>query len=225
MNAEEIIVKLCDNAKSTLTVWGVFAEAFDERDPVELLKKRAFLIEHCEYVLKELKLEEEELGGFKDVFEALSHNNLKEQMNVLSDLLTPTHKVMVRSTFKFYGFKQVRREHDVQELVNISRELRDEICADEDLTQEQKEVLLDVCNAVEQSKDEHDMVGNHAISKLHERLVGKAMLSQNVFSSIKNKVILEKVKKLYAEVQKVNEIMGFLISMGDKFQKVLGFLN
>jgi hypothetical protein len=226
MNTEEIILKICDESKSSLTVWGIFAEAFDERDAVKLLKKRAFLIEHCEQVIKELEYEEEEILIFQDVFKALSYKNLGEQMSVIGHLLTPAHRALVRTTFKFYySSKHIRREYAVQELLDISEELRAEVKEDDSLPKEQKELLLDVCNAIEQSKKEHDMVGNYAISKLYERLVGKAMIYQEVFSSIKSKTVLEKLKKLYAKAQEVNEVMGFLLSTAEKFQKVLGFLN
>ena len=223
MNPTDIIDYICDNISSEKSIQSILKKAFKEQDPLKLLKKRALLIDHCRHVLKELNYTEEETLPFNDIYKILLFNNLDAQSDRGHGLhLTPTHKIMFRTTFKMYGI--IKKTSEVKEILEASKALKHQVVEeDETLTQQQKEILNDVFNIVHEAKEEHEMIGNLAINKLYERLIGKALIYKEELSSIKSQTVKDKLEKLYKKTQEVNEIMGFLLSIGDKLNKFIGF--
>lgn len=223
MNPVQITDYICDNISSGKSIQSIFQKAFKEKDPLKLLKKRALLIDHCRHVLKELNYTEEDALPFNDIYKVLLFNNLDAQSDRGHGLnLTPAHKITFRTTFKMYGI--VKKTSEVKEIVEASKALKQELLIeDKNLTEKQKEILNNICNEVDEAQEEHEMTGSLAINKLYERLIGKALIYKEELSGIKSKSIKDKLEKLYKKTQEVNEIMGFLLSIGDKLNKFIGF--
>lgn len=223
-NIDEMLCELCDfaNNSQNSNINYVFKKVFEEQNEVGLLLKRAIVIEHCERVLKELDYDE---NYFEDIYKALTFHNLNAEIKHISPFLTKTHKRMIESTFKHY--KSIKKIHEVDEIVDLSEDLKSDI-ESEDLTEPQRVLMYEICEAVENAKQEHDIVGNSAIKKLQEILIGKLFLYKDEIKSIKSEVIQEKLSKVYQKVVEVNKIMGFVLSLKNNtinFLEMLGFIN
>lgn len=225
----EILCELCDvvnelqnNNRDNYTILYVFKKIFEEKDEKELLLKRAILIEHCERVIKELDYDED---YFEDIYKVLTFSNLDSNITNISRFLTKTHKKMILATFNHY--KSIKKIHEVDEIIDLSEDLKSDI-ESEDLTEPQRVLMYEICEAVENAKQEHDIVGNSAIKKLQEILIGKLFLYKDEIKSIKSEVIQEKLSKVYQKVVEVNRIMGFVLSLKNNtinFLEMLGFMN
>lgn len=223
-NIDEMLCELCDfaNNSQNSNINYVFKKVFEEQNEVGLLLKRAIVIEHCERVLKELDYDE---NYFEDIYKALTFHNLNVEIKHISHFLTKTHKRMIESTFKHY--KSIKKIHEVDEIVDLSEDLKSDI-ESEDLTEPQRVLMYEICEAVQNAKQEHDIVGNSAIKKLQEILIGKLFLYKDEIKSIKSEVIQEKLSKVYQKVVEVNKIMGFVLSLKNNtinFLEMLGFMN
>ncbi|MCG3671957.1 hypothetical protein [Aliarcobacter butzleri] len=223
-NIDEMLCELCDfaNNSQNSNINYVFKKVFEEQNEVGLLLKRAIVIEHCERVLKELDYDE---NYFEDIYKALTFHNLNAEIKHISPFLTKTHKRMIESTFKHY--KSIKKIHEVDEIVDLSEDLKSDI-ESEDLTEPQRVLMYEICEAVENAKQEHDIVGNSAIKKLQEILIGKLFLYKDEIKNIKSEVIKEKLSKVYQKVVEVNKIMGFVLSLKNNtinFLEMLGFMN
>ncbi|MFY4859074.1 hypothetical protein ACOTVM_00815 [Aliarcobacter butzleri] len=223
-NIDEMLCELCDfaNNSQNSNINYVFKKVFEEQNEVGLLLKRAIVIEHCERVLKELDYDE---NYFEDIYKAVTFHNLNAEIKHISPFLTKTHKRMIESTFKHY--KSIKKIHEVDEIVDLSEDLKSDI-ESEDLTEPQRVLMYEICEAVENAKQEHDIVGNSAIKKLQEILIGKLFLYKDEIKSIKSEVIQEKLSKVYQKVVEVNKIMGFVLSLKNNtinFLEMLGFMN
>lgn len=210
MDPVKIVSHMCDNGTGSMALWGVVAQAFETTHPVELLKRRALFIEHCIAVMDELGYEEDEREAMYDIFEVIAFKNLGIPIKDMSSKLTKAHKASVLGTFRHY--QSIKREYDVDEIVQISYELRDAI-SDEELTEEQEVILIDICDAVVQAKAEHNIVGGRAIQKLYEILLGKVILYKNEITQIKSPKIKVLITKLYTKTHEVNKVMGFVLSL------------
>ena len=223
-NVDEILCEICDliHSSKNANINFIFKKAFDEQDEVELLLKRGLVIEHCERVIKELDYEEDH---FEDIYKALTFYNLNAETKLIAQFLTKTHKKMIESTFKHY--KTVKKIHEVDEIVDLSDDLKSE-AENKDLTEIQKVIIYEICEAVENAKKEHDIVGNSAIKKLQEILIGKLFLYKDEIKNIKSEVIKEKLSKVCQKVVEVNKIMGFMLSLKNNtsnFLEMLGVIN
>ena len=212
MDIEKSIEHICKSVKTSPTknISSVFSEAFNASGHVALLQKRAFFIEHCQKAMKELDVDEEEYEAFEALFIALCHHNLNAQIVDMAPHFTKAHSSMVKRLFAMH--KYIKKEHEVDDIVDLSDTLK-ESAEQEDLTKEQHQIVLEICEAVEQAKVEHEMVGSLAIKKLMDILMGKLTIHKETLSKIKSQTVKDKLKKLYLKVEEVNKVMGFLLTL------------
>ncbi len=224
-NVDEILCELCDlvsNSGKTLAIITIFKQVFEVNNEIELFKRRALIIEHCERVAKELEYDDD---FFEEIFKGLCYNNLDYPIEHISKYLTITHKRQILSTFKHY--KSIKKIHEVDEIVELSDELKSNI-ENEDLTESQKKLIYEICETVENAKQEHDIVGNSAIKKLQEILMGKLFLYKEEIKNIKSETIKEKLRAIYKKVDEVNKLMGFALSLKNNtinFIEWIGSIN
>lgn len=217
-NVDGILCKLCDlvnNGDDRTSINIIFEKVFEEKNQIELLLKRAIVIEHCQRVLKQLDYPEDH---FEDIYKVLCFHNLSLPKTSISQFLTKTHKRMIQSTFALH--RTIKKIHEVDDLVQVSNELKSCI-EDENLTQSEKILMYEICESVENAKKEHDIVGNSAIKKLHEILIGKFFLYKDQIKNIKSQKIKEKLFNVYKKTEEVNKVLGFLISLKDNVGTIL----
>lgn len=224
-NVDEVICELCDlvsNSSKAISILSIFQQVFETNDEIELFKRRALIIEHCERVAKELNYDDDFFG---EIFQGLCFKNLDYPIENIAKYLTKTHKKLVISTFNHY--KSIKKVNEVDEIVELSDELKSDI-ENEDLTETQKVLMYEICEAIENAKQEHHIVGNYAIKKLQEILMGKLFLYKEEIKNIKSEAIKEKLGKIYKKVDEVNKLMGFALSLKNNtinFLDWIGVIN
>lgn len=223
-DVDVILCELCDLISTNdkkIPILNIFQKVFETDKHIELLKKRALIIEHCERVAKELGYEDD---FFEEILEGLCFKNLDYPIENIINNFKP-YKKLVISTFNHY--KSIKKVHEVDEIIELSDELKENI-ETENLTETQKQIVYEVCEAVENAKKEHDIVGNSAIKKLEEILIGKLFLYKDEIKNIKSESIKEKLSKVYKKVVEVNKIMGFVLSLKNNtinFLELIGVVN
>ena len=88
MGAKEILLKICEaNARDELE--NVLKEAFEEKDDVKLLKKRALLCEYCADVLQDIGYAEDTLD---EILSVVAYKNLDYKMESFRHVLSTAQK-------------------------------------------------------------------------------------------------------------------------------------
>lgn len=216
----EIISDICNYENKGHTLFEIFRKVFEENDPIELLKKRALIVEECERVIKEVDADENSLI---DIYNVLSYNNLSTKLIDVKPALASKDASHAKILFSFH--ENIQRPHDVEDIIKVSDELKEEVANDEDVTEEQKLIIYEICDAVEDAKKEHIITGNNAIKKLYEILIGKTFLYRKELTSIKSTKIKQKLMKVYKKVEEVNKLMGYLISIKNNVSEFIGLLS
>ena len=216
----EIIRNLCKYENKDESLNEVFKKIFEEKNQIELLKKRALIIEECERVLRVIEADEDSLI---DIYEVLSFPNLNLRLRDVKPILATKDANHASTVFAF--FENIERPHDVEDIVKFSDELRDEAENDTEVTDEQRVIIFGICDAVDAAKKEHSITGNNAIKKLYEILIGKIYLYKIELSSIKSKEIQYKLEKVYKKVEELNKVMGFLLSIKNNVSEFIGFFS
>jgi hypothetical protein len=223
-NVDEILCELCDlisNSDNKISILSIFQKVFETKNQIELFKRRAMIIEHCERVAKELGHEDD---FFEEILQGLCFKNLDYPVDNVIINFKP-YKKLVISTFKHY--QSIKKEHEVDDIIELCDELKSDI-ENEDLTEPQKRLMYEICEAVENAKQEHNIVGNSAIKKLQEILMGKLFLYKEEIKNIKSEAIKEKLGKIYKKVDEVNKLMGFALSLKNNtinFLDWIGIIN
>lgn len=221
MHPVEILEKISQEAKSKTnkTIITVYREAFNSNDDIELYKLRALLMEEMERSLESTAKRKSTLDTFSEIYKALTYHNLSEKIEKITPFMTNAHVTSVEAIFTLHDFKQDFNALD--EISELNDELKSIIDTDE-ITTEQKKVILDICYDVDNAKLEHKITGNRAIKKLHEIMIVKLVLHREIITTIKNIEIKKKLEAVYSKVEAVNKVMNTIASLVDKSK---GFID
>lgn len=225
---EELFCKLCDitieNKNNTIMVCNVFEKAFNTQDQVEIFKIRSLILQECLKVSKELGHDK---GFFEEIFLGLSPKSLNEGISKVSEYFTNANKKLVYSNFRQYRDKQKRNNRDIDEIIDLSNDLKSSI-ENEDLTPEQKKIIYEICEVVENIQRKNGVVDDSEIKTAQESLFFKRIKYDKVINSIQNESIKTKIKKVYEKIVKVNNFMeeitkfaNNISSIGDNFKDIL----
>ena len=167
MTPIEILGKIVDliQANPNKTILDIYRDAFNEKDIVILFKLRALLIEQIEEVIKSVPESKHTSKAFNDLYVGLTQSNLSLTSNYINTYFTSGNVASVGLAFEIKEFKQ--DFNAINEIVQLKTDLQDSI-ADEDITQEEEEILLEICYEIDKAAFEHKITGNTAIRKLQE---------------------------------------------------------
>ena len=221
MHPVEILEKISQEAKdkTNKTIITVYREAFNSMDDIELYKLRALLMEEMERSLESTAKRKSTLDTFSEIYKALTYHNLSEKIERITPFITNAHVTSVEAIFNLHDFKQDFNALD--EISELNNELKSIIDTD-DITTEQKKVILDICYDVDNAKLEHKITGNSAIKKLHEVMIVKLVIHREIIATIKNIEIKKKLEAVYSKVEAVNKVMNTIASLVDKSK---GFID
>ncbi len=223
MHPVEILEKISQEAKSksNKNILVVYREAFSTQNDIELFKLRALLIEQMEKSLESTSKRKSTLDTFSEIYKALTFHNLAEKIEKIAPFITNAHVTSVEAIFNLYDFKQ---DFDaVDEISELNDELKNVIDTEE-ITTEQKKIILDICYDVDSAKLEHKITGNSAIKKLHEIMIVKLVLHKKIIANIKNIKIKKKLEAVYSKVEAVNKVMNTMASLVDKSKSFIDLL-
>jgi len=206
---------------SSKNIYNVFKEAFESNDPIELFYLRSLLIEQIDYVTEHTKKSDNTLQAFKDIKLALTYSYLDKNINQIKNLITPSHISALEQAFEIQDFKQ--NFDSMDDISKANDELKD-IIETEEITNDEKKILLEICHDVEQAIHNHNILGNKAIKKLHESLLGKLISYGSLIKNIKSKAIKEKLGNLYYKIEKANKAMNTFTNLIDKVSEIINFL-
>ena len=214
MGAKEILLKICEaNARDELE--NVLKEAFEEKDDVKLLKKRALLCEYCADVLQDIGYAEDTLD---EILGVVAYKSLEYKMESFRHVLSTAQKNLVRSVFAHYEMKnEFFKDKNLDEVIEVVCEIEEDLKR-EDVDDTQKTALLEICKICKDAKEESKITGVSAAKKLHTLIVGKFALYANVLSSIKSKSLKEKLLKLYRAAEIANTFFELQ-------EKIINFLQ
>ena len=224
MHPVEILEKISQEAKSKAnkTIIAVYREAFNSNDDIELYKLRALLMEQMERSLENTNKSKNTLQTFNEIYKALTYPNLVANIEKVAPLMTNAHITSAEAIFTLYEFKQ---DFDaIDELSELNDELK-EIIETEEITPEQKKIILEICHDVDNAKFEHKITGNNAIKKLHETMLGKLIFYSNEIESINSGVIKTGLGKLYNKIDATNKKINTLLSLASKAEPIVEFLS
>jgi len=225
MKTVEILEKIVQEASikgNSKSILAVYREAFNSNDDIELFKLRALLMELMETSLESTQKSHSTLQTFNEVCKGLTYPNLTSSINNITPWMTNAHLSSVEAIFNLYKFKQ---DFDaMNEIETLNDELK-EILKTEDITTEQKKIILEICYEIDNAIFEHKIIGNNAIKKLRENILSKIIINKDVLESIKNIEIKKKLGEIYLKIDTINKIMNTLISIGSKVIDLLPDLS
>lgn len=224
MSAESILLELCNerHIKEDRTLEDVFKIAFNEKDNIRLLNKRSILCEHCEYVLNFLSFDSD---TFDDILKIVACANLEIRIKNFSTTLTQTQQRLIKSVFANYKLKTKYEDNiDFSEVIDIAFDIENSLNS-ANLNQEQRLLLLELCNTVKKAKDEGDIRGLRAAQSLHSRFIGKMIIYKNIVMSIQDTNIIDKFKMLYIKVEQLNKFFETTRKLYDNSKSILELLG
>lgn len=223
MHPVEILEKISQEAKSKInkTIIAVYREAFNSKDDIELFKLRALLMEQMENSLENTGKSKSKLQTFNEIYKALTYHNLGERIEKIFPLITNAHVSSIEAIFALHDFKQ--DFNAIDEISTLNDELK-EIIEIEEITFEQKKVILEICHDVDNAKFEHKITGNSAIKKLHDIMIVKLILHRDIIATIKNTEIKKKLGAVYSKVETVNKVMNTVASLVNKAKDFIDLL-
>lgn len=217
MSAKEILIKICELSlqNSGFKLEYVLQQAFNEYDTINLLKKRALLCEHCEYVLRDIGYDKNTL---RDILSIVAYKDLSREISHFSDTLNTTQKYLINSVFSHYETKN-RYESDMnlKDIIDVSATFEEEIEGTSDISEEQRELLLGFCELVNEAKEQSKITGARAIVRLHTLFIGRLVIYQDKLKALKDHKLLEKLKWLYAKIEGTNKVYKTLREFGANF--------
>lgn len=223
MSAKEILIKICELSKKDggSKLEYVLQQAFNEYDSISLLKKRALLCEHCEYVLRDIGYDKNTL---KDILGIVAYKDLSREISHFRDTLNTTQKYLINSVFSHYEMKnRYESKIELEDIIDICTTFEEEIESASDISEEQKELLLGFCELVNEAKEQSKITGARAIVRLHTLFIGRLVIYQDKIKTLKDHKLLEKLKWLYAKIEGTNKVYKTLREFGVNF--ILPFMG
>jgi uncharacterized Zn finger protein len=218
----EKIVQELSVQNSNKSILIVYREAFNSSDDIELFKLRALLMKQMESSLEHTSKSNNILQTFNEICKGLTYYNLAENIKSIAPFITNAHLTSVEAIFMLQNFKQ---DFDaVDEIEKLNDELKD-IIETEEITSEQKEIILEVCSDVDTAIFEHKITGNNAIKKLHESILMKLTFHENIIKSIKSIEIKNKFIAVCSKVESINKVMNTVTSLASKAKDIIELLS
>ncbi|WNL28014.1 hypothetical protein QUR76_06785 [Arcobacter cryaerophilus gv. pseudocryaerophilus] len=229
MNNEEIeklFSKLCEitvkNNKTTSSISFIYEQAFDTKDPVKIFRIKTLIFQECLKVSKELGFDED---FYEEIFIGLSYKNSNDGVSNVSNYFSNSNCKLVQSNFKQYRDKQKRNNLEIDEIINLNNDLKSSI-ENEDLTQEQKNIIYEICEVVEKIQQQEEAVVNDSeIKKMQECLVGKIIINEVEIQSINSETIKKKVFFIIEQVMKINDFYEKCVKIKTNISNIVNIIT
>jgi len=208
INAMEILAQigeLISTGHDSVTIISVYKEAFKEERNIQLFKLRALLLKELEKAFESTNKSKATEKAFEDVYEALSHPNLLNNITHIKNKLTFAHISNLELALSIRDFKQ--DFESIDEISTLNDELK-EVIEKEDITETQKIIIKQICYEIDEAVEEHVITGNSAVQKLHESLIGKFILYQEELKNIDSEKVKNTLSKVYTKIDTLNKAMN-----------------
>ena len=230
MNIKTIIKSINAKKNTSTPLLRVFQDAFNEDDEVKLLRLRSLFVAEIEVIVdklsksddEEIVIDEISIEVCRDFCELIAFQNLTIPVSEFNDNLSVGHISTMLLTYA-----QSKHLHDYKSLKEIEK-LKDELKSwlqNSDCDEDTKELILSICDTIDDSLSEHKITGSKAISKLFDILNGKIAMYHEVIKKIDDEKFKTIFKNIYLKTKNLNENFDFMYSLAQKSNNLLGFLN
>jgi len=114
---------------------------------------------------------------------------------------------------------------DIQELLNLNKEFKKHIEVEE-ITPYQKEILLEICNDIDNTIIKYKKTENKVVfKKLYENLIGKLIIYKEELQKIDSKILKEVLVKIYTKIESLNKIMNIIVKIISKGKDIIDLLT
>jgi hypothetical protein len=202
MSPIEILEKIVDASvqNTSKSILIVYREAFNSKNDIELFKLRALLLKQMENSLEHTNKSKNTLQTFNEIYKGLTYHNLTESIKNIAPYITNAHLTSVEAIFTLQDFKQ---DFDSIDKIEILNEELKEVIETEEITPEQKEIIVAICNDVDNAIFEHKITGNNAIKTLHEAIIMKLTFHKDIIMSIKSMKIRNKFIAVCSKIESI----------------------
>ena len=223
MNPINIINKIKDELikNSSQTILAAYKIAFNETDLVKLFQLRSLMLDQISAVMESTSKSNNIKQTFNEISLALAHPNMNDKITIITDRFTSAHISSIEQAFENSKFNQNFEE--VEEISELNEKLKESI-ESEDISDEDKKIILEICSDVDIAKYEHNITGNSAIKKLHEVMLGKLLFYKDIVST-QNPKIVKNLSNLYEKIVKVNSKMNTITNVASKVDLVIDYIQ
>jgi hypothetical protein len=199
----------------------VFDKAFDESNLVEQFKLRVLFIEEIDKAIENTQKSKNLLKSFEDIRIAIAYPNLNEKVLTIAGKFTSSHIATIEQVLNINDYNQ----HSSIEEISILNEDLKKIIETEDISTEEKKIILAICRDIDTAKFEHKITGNNALKKLYFNITDKFVTNLDVLTSIKSNAIKNKLVEIYKKIETSNNMINTAISMYEKVSKIYDFIS
>ena len=196
-------------------IHNVYKKAFDENDLVELFKLRYLFIKEMEEALKHKNNSKSDKRTFESISNALAYPNLTSNLSTIKQNFSPPHISFIENLFENHP------SNIIHEVEILNKELKEHINLEE-IGTEEKEVILTICDDIDNLKSDYEDKGIIAFVDFIKKLTNKKL------STIKNQKSIEIITKVIKKLLSINEVYNqcnSLITNGLEIFKNIGLLN
>lgn len=223
MNPIEIANTIGDLIKSNnaQAIKTVFDKAFDESNQIKQFKLRVLFIEEIDKAIEKTQKSKNLLSSFEDIRMAITYPNLNEKASTIAGQFTSSHIANIEQVLNINDYNQ---HSSIEEISILNDELK-EIIETEEISPEERKLLLTICHDIDIAKFEHKITGNNALKKLYDNIIDKFVTNLDVLTSIKSNVIKDKLVEIYKKIETSNNMINTAISVYEKASKICDFIN
>jgi len=174
-------------------IYSVYKKAFDENDPVELFKLRYLYIKEMEDSLKHKNNSKSDKKTFEAICNALTYPNLTSNLSTIKQSFTSPYISFIENLFEHHPSNII---HEVQVL---NKELK-ELINKEAIEAEEKEVILTICDDIDNLESDYEDKGIIAFVDFIKKLTNKKL------NTIKNQKSIKIITKMMSKIQSINEV-------------------
>jgi len=219
-NLYDIIYKLSQNCNTNEKLEKVFIKVFDEKDKVKLFRYRALTIEQLDELVESLQrrgidIDNLQKSTIKQMMISLSHGCTTQEARTIASGMTPAHVATLKGLVQLYG-KQRDYSDEVDSIYTFKQELHKLIGLDKTLSDEQKEVLEEICSEVDALKFESKLSQSFALRKFLKSMYLKALLNKDELLNLQSKAIREKLVQIYKKVELLDSVVDVGMGLFDK---------
>jgi len=223
MNPIEIANTIGDMIQNNTnqTIISVFNRAFDETNQVKQFKLRSLFVDEINKAVENTSKTKHILKSFEDICLFLTHPRLNENISVIANKFTSSHIANIEQAFDIKNYSD---EKSIEEIAVLNEDLK-KIIETEDITIEEKNIILAICNDIDVAKFEYKIMGNSTLKKLYDNITDKLIINSEILMSIDSNKLINKLSEIYRKIEKSNKIMNTFISISDKATKIMEFLD